>query len=111
MSTVVLCCACLQVAAAKGKTIAFLLDTKGPEVRTAMLRGGKDIELEAGQEVTVVAVGDEYTTWEGYKDEATGNRSSAHTRLTYVLHVLVALRRTYATVRGTNLHLFVYMTG
>ncbi|PNG99389.1 Pyruvate kinase, cytosolic isozyme, partial [Tetrabaena socialis] len=51
---------------------AFLLDTKGPEVRTAMLRGGKDITLEAGQEVTVVAVGDDYDTYEGFKDEATG---------------------------------------
>ncbi|PNH03911.1 Pyruvate kinase, partial [Tetrabaena socialis] len=51
---------------------AFLLDTKGPEVRTAMLRGGKDISLEAGQEVTVVAVGDDYDTYEGFKDEATG---------------------------------------
>ncbi len=52
--------------------MAFLLDTKGPEVRTAMLRGGKDIELTKGQDVVVVAVGDDYTSWEGYKDEATG---------------------------------------
>jgi hypothetical protein len=29
--------------------VATLLDTKGPEIRTAMLRGGKDIELQAGQ--------------------------------------------------------------
>eukprot|EP00198_Chlamydomonas_reinhardtii_P006402 XP_001695738.1 pyruvate kinase [Chlamydomonas reinhardtii] len=52
--------------------VALLLDTKGPEVRTAMLKDGKDINLEAGQELTVVAVGDKYTTWEGFKDEATG---------------------------------------
>jgi pyruvate kinase len=38
-----------QVAEAKGKLIAYALDTKGPEVRTAMLRGGKDIELVKGQ--------------------------------------------------------------
>lgn len=37
-----------------------------------MLRGGKDISLVAGQTVTVVAVGDDYDKWEGYKDEATG---------------------------------------
>ncbi len=43
-----------------------------PQIRTAMLRGGKDINLEAGQMVTVVAVGDDYDKWEGYKDEATG---------------------------------------
>ena len=55
--------------------IAYLLDTKGPEVRTAMVRGGVNIELVAGQEVTLVAVGAEYDTWEGYKDEETGDAS------------------------------------
>jgi hypothetical protein len=29
-----------------------------------MLRDGKDIELTAGQSVTLVGVGDSYTTWE-----------------------------------------------
>ncbi|PNG99163.1 Pyruvate kinase, partial [Tetrabaena socialis] len=52
--------------------VALMLDTKGPEIRTAMLRGGKDISLEAGQELTVVAVGEDYVKWEGFKDEATG---------------------------------------
>ncbi|PNH10739.1 Pyruvate kinase, partial [Tetrabaena socialis] len=61
-----------KVAAAKKSHVAFLLDTKGPEIRTAMLRGGKDITLEAGQEVTVVAAGEDYVKWEGFKDEATG---------------------------------------
>ena len=61
-----------SVCAEKGSHAAVLLDTKGPEIRTAMLRDGKDIELEAGQEITVVAVGDEYTTWEGFKDSGTG---------------------------------------
>eukprot|EP00195_Chlamydomonas_chlamydogama_P007138 CAMPEP_0202895824 /NCGR_PEP_ID=MMETSP1392-20130828/4951_1 /ASSEMBLY_ACC=CAM_ASM_000868 /TAXON_ID=225041 /ORGANISM="Chlamydomonas chlamydogama, Strain SAG 11-48b" /LENGTH=1605 /DNA_ID=CAMNT_0049580967 /DNA_START=110 /DNA_END=4924 /DNA_ORIENTATION=+ len=61
-----------QVASSKGRNLGILLDTKGPEIRTAMLREGKDIELEAGQQVTVVAVADEFTKWEGYKDEATG---------------------------------------
>ncbi len=54
------------------KRIAYLLDTKGPEVRTAMLKDGKDIKLEANQEITVVAVGDDYDKWEGYKEEKTG---------------------------------------
>lgn len=47
-----------------------------------MLRGGKDISLEAGQELIVYAAGDEYTTWEGYKDEATGEATGTpgHTR-------------------------------
>ncbi|GBF99836.1 pyruvate kinase [Raphidocelis subcapitata] len=60
------------VAAAKGKHIGMALDTKGPEIRTAMLKGGKDILLEEGQEVKIVAVGAGYTSFEGYKNEATG---------------------------------------
>jgi pyruvate kinase len=63
-----------QVLAERGAThrVALMLDTKGPEIRTAMLRGGQDVELVAGQEVTVVAVGDAYDTWEGGRDDATG---------------------------------------
>jgi pyruvate kinase len=38
----------LQVAAAKGKLLSYALDTKGPEIRTAMLKGGKDIMLTKG---------------------------------------------------------------
>ena len=32
-----------------------------------MLKGGKDIQLAKGQAITVVAVGDEYTSWEVQK--------------------------------------------
>ena len=52
---------------------ATLLDTKGPEIRTAMLRDHKSIDLVAGQSIIVEAVGDRYTTFEGYKDD-TGTR-------------------------------------
>lgn len=52
----------------KNNPMGFLLDTKGPEIRTAMLRGGKDIYLDAGQEIFVHAAGDDYTSWEGYKE-------------------------------------------
>ena len=48
--------------------MATLLDTKGPEIRTAMLRGGNNITLDRGQSIIVQAVGDNYTTFEGYKD-------------------------------------------
>ena len=40
-----------QVATAKGKNIAMMLDTKGPEIRTAMLKGGKSIEIKKGDMV------------------------------------------------------------
>jgi pyruvate kinase len=46
---------------------ATMLDTKGPEIRTAMLRDHQSIELEAGQPIIVQAVGDAYTSFEGYK--------------------------------------------
>ncbi|MDC0611137.1 pyruvate kinase PykF [Vibrio sp.] len=39
-----------QVMANTGETLAILLDTKGPEIRTIKLEGGQDVELEAGQE-------------------------------------------------------------
>jgi hypothetical protein len=38
-----------RVAEAKGRHLGYALDTKGPEIRTAMLRGGKDIMLEEGE--------------------------------------------------------------
>ena len=48
-----------------------LLDTKGPEIRTAMLKDGKSIMLDAGQRIIVEAVGDRYTSFQGYKDADT----------------------------------------
>eukprot|EP00798_Chlamydomonas_sp_ICE-L_P026970 gene26970-34984_t len=47
---------------------AALLDTKGPEIRTAMLRDHVSIDLEAGQTIIVEGVGARYTEFEGYKD-------------------------------------------
>ena len=51
----------------KGSHAAILLDTKGPEIRTAMLRDHQAIELEANQPIIVESVGDRYTEFEGYK--------------------------------------------
>ncbi|KAJ1479371.1 Pyruvate/Phosphoenolpyruvate kinase-like domain-containing protein [Baffinella frigidus] len=45
------------------------MDTKGPEVRTAMLRDHKNISLVKDQDIIIEAVGDSYTTFEGYKTE------------------------------------------
>jgi pyruvate kinase len=58
-----------QVCKAKKSHAGALLDTKGPEIRTAMLRDHKAISLEAGQPIIVEAVGDRYTEFEGYKDD------------------------------------------
>ena len=57
-----------KVCEEKKANCAVLLDTKGPEIRTAMLKDGQDIQLEEGQDIIVYAAGpDEYTTFEGYK--------------------------------------------
>lgn len=64
-----------QVAGSKGANIAYLLDTKGPEIRTAMLRGGANVELSKDQEVILVAVGAAYKTWEGGVNPDTGGRA------------------------------------
>jgi ferredoxin len=63
------CVGCVQVCSDKQDYAAALLDTKGPEIRTAMLKDHKSISLVAGQEIIVEAVGDEYTTFEGFQDD------------------------------------------
>jgi pyruvate kinase len=50
---------------------AVLLDTKGPEIRTGMLKGGKPVLMEAGREVTIhtdyTLHGDEHNIAMSYK--------------------------------------------
>ena len=58
-----------KAAAARNPYAAALLDTKGPEIRTAMLRDHKRIDLEKGETVIVEAAGAAYTTFEGYKTD------------------------------------------
>ena len=36
------------------KTCAIMLDTKGPEIRTGILKDGKAVEIVAGQTLTIV---------------------------------------------------------
>lgn len=61
-----------KVAASKGANVSYLLDTKGPEIRTAMMKGGQNLQLNKGQEIVLVAVGAEYKTWEGGMNPDTG---------------------------------------
>ena len=73
-----LICCCMQFAAVeqvckqKQGQCALMVETKGPDIRTAMLQKHKRIDLVEGQDIFVVAVGDEYVTWEGFKDAETG---------------------------------------
>ncbi len=64
-----------------GKPIAILLDTKGPEIRTGLLKNGGKVELVEGNSFTLTAQeieGDEkkvFITYEGlYEDVEIGSR-------------------------------------
>ena len=46
-----------------------------------MLRGGANIKLVQGQEIVVEAVGDQYTEFEGYKDESETRIGLSYARL------------------------------
>lgn len=50
---------------------AVMLDTKGPEIRTGMLKDGKSVQLTSGQEITITTdysyAGDEKTIAMSYK--------------------------------------------
>jgi pyruvate kinase len=65
---------------------ACLLDTKGPEIRTAMLKDHEPIVLEAGQPITVEAVGDKYTEFEGYKTDEETRIGLSYARLCQSVH-------------------------
>ena len=56
------------------KTCAVMLDTKGPEIRTGMLKDGKAIELKSGQDLKIVTdyefLGDTTTIACSYKSLA-----------------------------------------
>jgi pyruvate kinase len=70
-----------KVLAVKKSTAACLLDTKGPEIRTGMLKDHKNISLEKGQDIFVEAVGDKYTEFEGYKSESETRIGLSYARL------------------------------
>lgn len=57
----------LKVSNESGQLVATMLDTKGPEIRTAMLKNHEQILLVADQDIIIEAVGDDYETFEGYK--------------------------------------------
>ncbi|MCK8815763.1 pyruvate kinase [Natroniella sulfidigena] len=42
-----------ELAREKGRPVAILLDTKGPEIRTGMLENDQKVDLEAGEQITL----------------------------------------------------------
>jgi len=45
-----------QAAKITGTPVAIMLDTKGPEIRTTKLKGGKPVQLVKGQKLTIRAI-------------------------------------------------------
>jgi len=44
-----------QASSETGIPVALMMDTKGPEIRTGIVRGDEDIELRAGDEITLTS--------------------------------------------------------
>ena len=60
-----------KVRAELKKPIAMLLDTKGPEIRTGLLEGGKKLALQEGQEFTLTSrqmVGNDNMCYQTYEN-------------------------------------------
>lgn len=74
-----------EVCKEKGKWAAVMLDTMGPEVKTAMLRNHRPIFIDFGQEILIETVGREYVHWEGYKDPEETRIGISHETLCSVL--------------------------
>lgn len=70
-----------SAASSRGSLAASLLDTKGPEIRTAMLADGKPLGLVRGQSIVIEAVGDAYTTFEGYTNDQETRIGLSYARL------------------------------
>ncbi|KAI6008275.1 pyruvate kinase [Pisolithus orientalis] len=49
-----------MVASEPGRPVAIALDTKGPEIRTGMMKNGKDIPIKAGHEF-IITTDDKYS--------------------------------------------------
>ena len=64
-----------EVAEEEGIPVAALLDTKGPEIRTGVLKNGKKITLTAGNEIVLTTedvIGDEkqiHINYNGLQDD------------------------------------------
>jgi pyruvate kinase len=72
--------ACVRQAAELEKTaVALMLDTKGPEIRTGLVKGGGGVMLETGETVDVVAASDAEKLYG--KDEVFTQKTDGLTRI------------------------------
>ncbi|MDR0663868.1 MAG: pyruvate kinase, partial [Spirochaetaceae bacterium] len=69
-----------EAAEAEKAVIALMLDTKGPEIRTGLVKGGNSIMLEAGETVDVIAACDAEKLYG--KDGVFTQKENGKTRIT-----------------------------
>jgi pyruvate kinase len=88
-----------------GRPVAIALDTKGPEIRTGLMRDGMDIAVSAGHEF-IVSTDDKYSEicddkviWVDYKNLP---KVTAPGKLIYVDDGILSLLVT--SIDGTNVH-------
>ncbi|KAH7928522.1 pyruvate kinase [Leucogyrophana mollusca] len=88
-----------------GRPVAIALDTKGPEIRTGLMRGGKDLPIKAGHEF-VISTDDKYSEvcddkilWLDYKNLT---KVTAPGKLIFIDDGILSLL--VLSVDGTNVH-------
>jgi pyruvate kinase len=94
-----------MVAANPGRPVAIALDTKGPEIRTGLIRDSADIPIKAGHEFIVstdekyAQIGDDKVLYMDYKNLP---KVTAPGKLIYVDDGILSLLVT--AIDGTNVH-------
>jgi pyruvate kinase len=94
-----------MVAANPGRPVAIALDTKGPEIRTGLIRDSADIPIKAGHEFIVstdekyAQIGDDKVIYMDYKNLP---KVTAPGKLIYVDDGILSLLVT--AIDGTNVH-------
>lgn len=80
-----------RIAAELGQIVAILLDTKGPEIRTGMVKGGKNIDVATGDKFVVVADKSEcYGCLKGKPGNISLSWQELATRIKPGVHILIA---------------------
>jgi len=92
---------------------AIMLDTKGPEIRTGLLKDGKDVELVEGQEFMLYNdwdfVGDEKGVGQSYKDLATSVAIGGTILIDDGLISLTVVEKQGETLKCTVINLRMYI--